>query len=140
MSRFYDVFRLGHEKTPILNSAYLDLRYIYCDGFQIKSINAFAKEVFQNFYWKVDQIELFVNQNMLGGSSFRWMFDAYLLQKLKRIAENRRILEMQTASNQKICLHIERFSEVLYENKYSPLSKSDISVLEIITFNIPKQQ
>ena len=123
-------------KAPILNSVYLDLRYIDCDDFQIKSINVFVKEVFQQYYWKVELIELFVNRNKLGVSSFGWMFDAYMLQKLKKFAENRQILEIQTTSNQKICLHINKVSEVLY-GKYSPLKKSDLSRLEIITFNIP---
>lgn len=112
-------------KAPISNTKYIDLRYVYRQKGQLKSINIFVKEMLQNYYWKEELIEKFINhyQNELGGASFGWLFDTYMNLKLRKFSQNQQVLEIRTVSNQKFCLNVKRFSEVLYGMNNSPLLK-----------------
>ena len=103
-------------KPKILYSRYLDLRYVYCDGLRIHSMNVFVKEVLQKLYWTEELIETFINQfhSSLSGSAFGWLFDVYMLMKLKKFASNDDILKIQTTDNETISLNIGNFSELYY--------------------------
>ena len=113
-----------------LDSHYLDLRYVYCDELRIRSINVFVKEMLQKIYWTEELIEKFINKyhSMLSGSAFGWLFDAYMLMKLKKFGKDGKILEIKTSSDETISLNIGGFSEVYYGKNHaeSPQEKNSV--------------
>ena len=118
------------------DSSLLDLRYVYREGLQIKSINIFVKEMLEKLYWTEEIIEKFVNKYyaFLSGSAFGSLFDVYMRLKLKNYKG--KILNIKTFSGT-ISLIIEDFSNVYYRKKHVDTveqKKSILSENEFITF------
>ena len=125
-------------KAENLNSRYLDLRYVYCEGLRIQSMNVFVKEVLQKLYWTEELIETFINQyhSSLSGSAFGSLFDAYMLMKLKKFVRNGQILKIQTTDDENISLDIGNFSQLYYGKKPKIINpqqqKSEQSSIKLI--------
>ena len=103
-------------KLENFNCCYLDLRYVSCESLRIQSLNIFVKEVLQSLYWTEESIETFINKyhSSLSNSAFGWLFDAYMLMKLKTIGRNGHIFKIKTTSDETISLDIGVFSELYY--------------------------